>query len=76
MKLPSKIFTVKESVLFFFPIILEYLEREKEKNIYDLYQNTIKFFPSNKDWMDTIACLYAIRAINLNEEKEALIYAL
>lgn len=76
MKLPSKIFTVKESVLFFFPIILEYLEREKEKNIYELYQNTINFFPSNSDWIETVTCLYAVRAINIDEEKGTLVYAL
>lgn len=76
MKLPSKIFPIEESVLIFFPIILNCLEKEKEKKIYELYQDTIIFFPSTIDWMDTIAGLYAVHAINLDEEKGVLVYAL
>ncbi|MBQ4437886.1 hypothetical protein II898_03325 [bacterium] len=76
MKLPSKIFSPEESTISYFPIILKCLDKKIEKSVCELYQETIKAFPSNVDWMDTILCLYAIGAINFDEEKGVIIYAL
>lgn len=76
MKLPSKIFPVEESLIPFFTVILDCISRDKEKKVYELYQETIEQFSSNVDWMDTVICLYALRALNFNEEKGTLTYAL
>ena len=76
MKFPNKIFSIEESVISFFSIILEVMEKQREKSIFDLYRETINLFPSNTDWVDTITCLYAMGAINFNEEKGVLTYAL
>lgn len=76
MRLPNKLFSLKESIIVFFPIVLDYMKLSKEKSIYDLYKDTIDYFPSSKDWIDTIICLYALHAINVDTEKGVLEYAL
>lgn len=76
MRFPNKLFPLKESTIVFFPVILEYLNMEKEKTIYELYKNTIDSFPSSTEWMETIICLYAIQAIDLDKEKGVVKYAM
>lgn len=76
MRLPSKIYKYKESVISYFPMIIKIIEKEKEIQIISLYEKSIKNFSDITDFILTIECLYAMSAIDYNYETGKIQYAL
>lgn len=67
MKLPSKFINYKESSLYKFPLFLEQLEN-CDLSVLDLYKKTKKYAENLQEWIEIMDCLYALEAIELNEE--------
>lgn len=67
MKLPSKFLNYKESSLYKFPYFLEALE-SCDLSILELYKKTKKYVDNIQEWIEIMDCLYALNAIELNEE--------
>ena len=75
MRLPSKITSYRESVISKFSPVLSVLQ-ESDIEIFALYKITRKHFCSIEEFMDTLDCLYALRKIRYDEEREVLCYVI
>lgn len=73
MKLPNKLFSVNESCIGKFPIILNILMKESV-SVLKLYQMTRKHFLSIGDFVETLDALFYLKKIDLNEDSEVLVY--
>lgn len=76
MRLPSKIYSYKESVMSYFPMIIKIIEKEKEIQIYSLYEKSIKNFSDISDFILSVECLYAMNVIDYDFETGKIRYAL
>ena len=75
MRLPSKITSYRESVISKFSPVLSVLQ-ESDIEIFALYKNTMKYFSSIEEFMDTLDCLFALQKIRYDEEREVLCYVI
>lgn len=73
MKLPNKLFSVNESCIGTFPIILEILQKENI-SVFDLYQKVKKKFNSVTDYIETLDALFYLGKIDLYANTEELKY--
>ncbi len=71
MKLPNKLFTVKESCIGRFPLVLEIVKR-KDVGVLTLYEITKKQFSSTSDFIETLDALFYLGKITLNEKMEII----
>lgn len=74
MKLPSKITSYKESVLSKIPYILNILQNS-DTDILLLYKSNENYFNNIEEFIDTLDCLFALKKIIYDEEREVLCYA-
>lgn len=73
MRLPSKITSYSESVISKFPPILLVLENS-DIGIVALYEATMKNFSSVEEFLDTLDCLFALRKIRYDADREVICY--
>lgn len=73
MRLPSKITSYSESVISKFPSVLSVLENNNI-GIFALYEATMKHFDSIEEFLDTLDCLFALRKIRYDAEREVICY--
>lgn len=73
MKLPSKVTSYKESIIFYFPLILNNLIK-RDMSVYELYSILQKDILSINDFMLALDYLYAMNKISYYEEKEVVHY--
>lgn len=70
MQLPNKLYSYKQSTLSLIPIVLNAIGTEPV-DVKELY---VKLRPSLEDATDFLSvmdCLYALRAVDINDEGEA-----
>ena len=73
MRLPSKITSYSESVISKFPPILLVLENS-DIGIVALYEATMKNFSSVEEFLDTLDCLFTLRKIRYDADREVICY--
>lgn len=73
MKLPSKIFTYKESNLSKLAPLLKSLE-EKSFSPTDLYKNHKKIFSNTNDFLETLDILFSLKMISFDSTSEEIQY--
>ena len=72
MKLPNKIVSYKESMLYKLPIILRVLNKNRI-SISELYMKISMEFDNINEFIDALDCLFALGKIQYDEEREELI---
>ena len=72
MKFPSKVTTLRESVIYKMTVILEYLQDNpvEPDTLYHILRDQFK---GTTEFIDSLDCLYMLQRIGLNEEGQ--IYA-
>ena len=73
MRLPSKITSYGESTISKFPSVLSVLQ-DANAGVFALYEDTMKHFGSIEEFMDTLDCLFALKRIRYDAEREVLCY--
>lgn len=73
MKLPSKIFTYKESNLSKLAPLLKSLE-EKSFSPTDLYKAHKKIFSNTNDFLETLDILFSLKMISFDSTSEEIQY--
>lgn len=73
MRLPSKITSYSESVLSKIPPILSVLQNEDTETLV-LYEATMKYFSDIEEFLDTLDCLFALKKIRFDTEREVICY--
>lgn len=71
MKLPNKLFTVKESCIGKFPQVLGIVQK-RTLSVLSLYEITKKYFSSASDFVETLDALFYLGKITLNEKSEVI----
>lgn len=69
---PNKIYSYNDSVLSKFVVVLNELIIT-DTSVIDLYDKIQKSFEDINDYIDTLACLYALNKIELNHNMLKLI---
>ena len=72
MKFPNKLYSYKNSVLYLLPEILNQIKNGHSK-IDDLFLVMRPKLEDPIDFLLAMDCLYALNAVNLNEENEVSI---
>lgn len=72
MKFPNKLYSYKNSILCLLPEILNQIKNGHSK-INDLFLVMRPKLEDPTDFLLAMDCLYALNAINLNEENEVVI---
>ncbi len=67
MLLPSKVTSYRESILSSFPVLLDALD-EHPCSVSELYRKIGKKVGGLRRFMDGLVCLYALKAIDYNED--------
>jgi len=75
MLLPNKLYSYNESILSKFPAVLKVV-RKNPIVVHDLYQKVIKDMDGVNEFIDVLDCLYALRKIEYDDEKEVLRYVI
>ena len=73
MRFPNKVINYHESVMSKFPIILSFV-KQKEYNIFKLYDYTKKYFENIDEYVEVLDCLFALNKIRLNEKTRSISY--
>ena len=73
MKLPNKLFTVDESCIGKFPLILEIVQQEKIP-VFELYERVKLHFLSVSDFIETLDALFYLGKIKFYDDSEVLTY--
>lgn len=73
MKLPNKLFTVNESCIGKFPLVLSILQ-EENLSLIKLYEATKSSFDSASDFVETLDSLFFLGKITFNEKSEVISY--
>lgn len=71
MKLPNKLFTVKESCIGRFPLVLDIVQK-RNLSVLSLYEITKRYFSSTNDFVETLDALFYLGKISLNEKSEVI----
>ena len=71
MKLPNKLFTVKESCIGRFPLVLDIVQK-RNLSVLSLYEITKRYFSSTNDFVETLESLFYLGKISLNEKSEVI----
>ena len=66
MKFPSKVTPYKESIISYFPVVLQHLEK-KDMTPAELYKKMKNKVPDLTEFMGILDCLYALNKIELTE---------
>ena len=73
MLLPDKLFSYNESTLSKFPLVLRELKK-RPQGVHELYQAVIRDMEGVNEFIDVLDCLYALRKIEYDDEKEVIRY--
>lgn len=73
MRLPSKIFSVEESIISKFPIVLTALEKNSQ-SASELYTAVKNKTENLGEFLEILDCLYALGKIQYEQESRALKY--
>ena len=69
MQLPNKLYSYKDSTLALIPIVLNEL-KNGSIHVSDLFQAVRYRLGDATDFLSVMDCLYALRAIDMNDEGE------
>lgn len=72
MQLPNKLYSYKNSTLSLIPMVMNEIG-DKKLPVVDLYKKIRADLNDPTDFMSVMDCLYALRAVELNEEGEVFI---
>lgn len=72
MQLPNKLYSYKNSTLSLIPMVMNEIG-DKKLPVVDLYKKIRADLNDPTDFMSVMDCLYALRAVDLNEEGEVFI---
>ena len=73
MKFPSKITSYGESVISKFPQILSLLQNS-DTSVFALYEATMEKYSDVEEFIDALDCLFALRIIRYDAEREVICY--
>lgn len=73
MLFPNKVISYNESILSKFAPILNRLKKSPMR-VSDLYQGVCNSSSDISEFIDALDCLYALRAIEYDSEKEVICY--
>lgn len=76
MKLPSKLFSYKESIISKLPIILKEVNEKEYITISQLYISTIRKFDSAYEFLEALECLYVLKKIDYDYKLRRIRYAI
>jgi hypothetical protein len=69
MQLPNKLYSYENSTLALIPKVLKELQ-DGSKAVKDLYDDVKQSLDDPTDFLSVMDCLYALRAVDINEEGE------
>lgn len=69
MQLPNKLYSYENSTLALIPKVLKELQYGS-KAVKDLYDEVKQSLDDSTDFLSVMDCLYALRAVDINEEGE------
>lgn len=72
MLLPNKLYSYEMSSLALMPKVLKLIEYQPMAVI-DLYHEMLPYMDDVTDFMSVMDCLYALRALDINDEGEVYI---
>ncbi|MCW6681288.1 hypothetical protein NHG29_00130 [Aerococcaceae bacterium NML160702] len=72
MQLPNKLYSYKNSTLFYLPLILEEI-KNGNNHIVTLYRALSKYLDDPTDFLSIMDCLYALSAIEMSDSGEVKI---
>ena len=72
MQLPNKLYSYANSTLALIPIVLRKIENGFI-DVLDLYQEVRLHLSDPTDFISVMDCLYALRAIDFNEDGEVVL---
>lgn len=72
MQLPNKLYSYKNSTLSLIPKVLKEIG-DSNVLVSDLYQKMKPELNDPTDFISVMDCLYALRAIDLNEDREVFV---
>lgn len=75
MRLPSKITSYGESTLSKLPPILSILQNT-DIGVFALYESTAESFATIEEFLDALDCLFALKKIRYDAEREVLCYVM
>lgn len=72
MQLPNKLYSYKQSTLALVPVLLHEIKKGplSAESLYDRVRSTLK---DPTDFLSVMDCLYALRAIEMNDDGEVYI---
>lgn len=73
MLLPNKLFGYKESTLAKFPVLIKCLNI-RPYSVQELYDANKNVFLDIEDYTEALCCLYALRKIELDDERGVIVY--
>lgn len=72
MQLPNKLYSYKNSTLALMPVVLNEI-KQNAMPVETLYIRVRHLLKDPTDFMSVMDCLYALRAIDINDEGEVFI---
>ena len=72
MQLPNKLYSYKNSTLALMPVVLKEI-KQNPMPVESLYIRVKPVLKDPTDFMSVMDCLYALRAVDINDEGEVLI---
>lgn len=72
MQLPNKLYSYKNSTLALLPIVMKELQ-DRPVPVKELYKRVRPYLSDSTDFIAVMDCLYALRALDINDEGEAFI---
>ncbi len=67
MRFPNKFISYKQSTFAMFPVFLELLQKT-DMTVMELYEKVKNKIANNKEFIDVLDCLYAMKKIELDGE--------
>ena len=72
MQLPNKLYSYKNSTLALVPVILNEV-KDKPLLAYDLFQKVKPFLDDATDFLSAMDCLFALQAVDIDDEGEVFL---
>lgn len=72
MQLPNKLYSYKNSSLTLIPVVMKQI-RDESVPVKELYNQVRPYLSDPTDFIAVMDCLYALRAVDINDEGEVFI---
>ncbi|HEM2695184.1 ABC-three component system middle component 7 [Streptococcus agalactiae] len=72
MQLPNKLYSYKNSTLFYLPLVLEEI-KNGNNHVVTLFRAISKYLKEPTDFLSIMDCLYALNAIEMSDSGEVKI---